>query len=145
MDAEAIDSEAADPGTVDAGGSGATWLTRVEADRTARWAMWVAWPLGVLTIVVIGRDQWFARDDWAFIFTRQRMREVGGLDEMLLAPQDGHWMTWPILVFRVAARRVRHRLVPAVPGRAVGDACRRGRAGAGVDGAARRVGLDDRR
>ncbi len=96
-----MDSEAADPGTVDAGGSGATWLARAEADRTARWAMWVAWPLGVLTIVIIGRDQWFARDDWAFIFTRQRMREVGGLDEMLLAPQDGHWMTWPILVFRV--------------------------------------------
>jgi len=42
VDAEAIDSEAADPGTVHAGGSGATWLARAEADRTARWAMWVA-------------------------------------------------------------------------------------------------------
>lgn len=76
-------------------------LARVESDSAARWAMWAAWPLGVLVIVVIARDQWFVRDDWAFIFTRQRIRDAGGLDDMLLLPQDGHWMTWPILVFRL--------------------------------------------
>jgi hypothetical protein len=77
------------------------WIGRAESDATARRAMWIAWPLGILIVVVIGRHQWFIRDDWAFILTRQRMREVNGIDSMLLAPQDGHWMTWPILVFRL--------------------------------------------
>ncbi len=76
-------------------------VARIESDRSARLAMWIAWPLGILTIVWIGRDQWFIRDDWAFILTRQRIYEVRGLDGLLLEPQDGHWMTWPILVFRL--------------------------------------------
>jgi hypothetical protein len=76
-------------------------LERIESDRSARLAMWIAWPLGILTLVWIGRDQWFVRDDWAFILTRQRIYEVRGLDALLLEPQDGHWMTWPILVFRL--------------------------------------------
>ena len=63
--------------------------------------MWVAWPIGILLLAWIARDQWFVRDDWAFIFTRQRLYEVRGLDDLLLEPQDGHWMTWPILVFRM--------------------------------------------
>jgi hypothetical protein len=78
-----------------------TWTARVESDDTARRAMWIAWPIGVLIVIVIGRHQWFVRDDWAFIFTRQRIREINGIDSMLLAPQDGHWMTWPILTFRL--------------------------------------------
>jgi hypothetical protein len=78
----------------------ATWVSRVESDSAARWTMWVAWPIGVLIVMFIGRNQWFARDDWAFIFTRQRLHETAGLDAMLFGPQDGHWMTWPILVFR---------------------------------------------
>jgi hypothetical protein len=84
---------------IDAGGT-ASWLGRAESDAAARWTMWVAWPLGLLVVIVISRNQWFARDDWAFIFTRERLRERAGLDAMLLTPQDGHWMTWPILVFR---------------------------------------------
>lgn len=80
--------------------AGETWVTRVESDAAARWTMWVAWPIGVLIVVVIGRNQWFARDDWAFLFTRERVHETAGLDTMLMAPQDGHWMMWPILVFR---------------------------------------------
>jgi len=76
------------------------WVARVESDSTARWTMWVAWPLGVLIVMVIGRNQWFARDDWAFLFTRERMHETAGIDTMLMEPQDGHWMLWPILVFR---------------------------------------------
>src|SRR4051794_13801307 len=62
--------------------------------------MWVAWPIGVVVIAVISRHQWFARDDWAFLFTRGRLHETAGLDTMLMEPQDGHWMMWPILVFR---------------------------------------------
>jgi hypothetical protein len=84
----------------EASSGGSSWVTRVESDSAARWTMWVAWPIGVLIVMVIARDQWFARDDWAFIFTRQRLHDAAGLDAMLLEPQDGHWMTWPILVFR---------------------------------------------
>jgi hypothetical protein len=81
-------------------GSYETLVARVESDSAARWAMWVAWPIGVLIVVVIARDNWFARDDWAFLFTRERLHETAGLDAMLFEPQDGHWMMWPILVFR---------------------------------------------
>lgn len=61
--------------------------------------MWFVWPVGLAVLFWVGRDQWFVRDDWAFVFSRQRFRETGGLDSMLLYPQDGHWMTWPILTF----------------------------------------------
>lgn len=75
-------------------------FARVEAnDALARRAMWLMWPLGVLILVWFGRQQWFLIDDWAFLFTRQRIREAAGVDDMLLVPQDGHWMTWPLLVF----------------------------------------------
>jgi hypothetical protein len=77
-----------------------SWVDRVESDSAARWTMWVAWPIGVLVVVVISRNQWFARDDWAFLFTRERLQEAAGVDSMLMTPQDGHWMMWPILVFR---------------------------------------------
>ncbi|HZB40152.1 MAG TPA: hypothetical protein VE487_04260 [Ilumatobacter sp.] len=83
-----------------------SWVSRVESDSAARWTMWFAWPIGVLVLMVIARDQWFARDDWAFILTRERLHETAGLDAMLLEPQDGHWMTWPILVFRALDRIV---------------------------------------
>jgi len=84
----------------DAQPDGPAWVARVESDAAARWTMWVAWPVGVLILMVIGRNQWFARDDWAFLFTRGRLHQTAGLDAMLMEPQDGHWMMWPILVFR---------------------------------------------
>ena len=74
-------------------------LDRIDRDDVARVAMWLVWPFGIAVLVWAGRDQWFIRDDWAFLFSRDRFREVGGLDTMLLEPQDGHWMTWPILTF----------------------------------------------
>ena len=40
--------------------------------------MWIAWPIGVLIVMVIGRNQWFARDDWAFLFTRAAAARDGG-------------------------------------------------------------------
>lgn len=72
---------------------------RVDRDDVARAAMWFVWPFGMAVLFWAGRDQWFIRDDWAFLFSRDRLRETGGLDQMLLFPQDGHWMTWPILTF----------------------------------------------
>jgi hypothetical protein len=74
-------------------------LDRIDRDDVARAAMWLVWPFGIAVLFWVGRDQWFVRDDWAFLFSRRRFREVGGLDTMLLQPQDGHWMTWPILTF----------------------------------------------
>lgn len=74
-------------------------LDRIDRDEVARAAMWLVWPFGIAVLFWVGRDQWFIRDDWAFLFSRDRFREVGGLDTMLLQPQDGHWMTWPILTF----------------------------------------------
>ena len=72
---------------------------RVDRDDVARRAEWFVWPVGLVLLVWAGRHQWFVRDDWAFLFTRDRFRETNGLQTMLLYPQDGHWMTWPILTF----------------------------------------------
>jgi hypothetical protein len=74
-------------------------VERVDRDIVARRAMWLVWPFGFAVFLWVGRNQWFIRDDWAFLFSRDRYRETGGLDTMLLLPQDGHWMTWPILTF----------------------------------------------
>ena len=72
----------------------------VDRDRTAQLAGWAVWPLGLFAMIVVGRTQWFARDDWAFLFTRRVIGNGLGIDDMLLLPQDGHWMMWPLLVFR---------------------------------------------
>jgi hypothetical protein len=75
-------------------------LTRLDADQSARRAMWLVWPFGVLVIAIVGRRQWFIADDWAFLLAREHLRVGAGLDDMLMLPQDGHWMMWPLLVFR---------------------------------------------
>ena len=54
----------------------------------------------LFVLYIVGRDQWFIRDDWAFIFTREKVHRALGLDDMLFMAQDGHWMTGPILIFR---------------------------------------------
>jgi hypothetical protein len=74
-------------------------MARADRDDVARRVGWAVWPVGLALLVWVGRDQWFLRDDWAFLFSRSRLRETAGLDSMLLYPQDGHWMTWPIVVF----------------------------------------------
>ncbi len=66
--------------------------------KRCRTAIWVT---GVLLIAIVARRAWFLRDDWAFLLTRDKMRVVGGVDDMLFAPQDGHWMTFPLIVFRI--------------------------------------------
>jgi hypothetical protein len=76
---------------------GAVWAA---SDDGARWAFGALLAGSVLLLYVVGRNQWFIRDDWAFIFTRERMHQVSGLDAMLFTAQDGHWMTVPILIFR---------------------------------------------
>jgi hypothetical protein len=76
---------------------GAAWAA---SDDGARWTFGVLLAGSVLVLYVVGRNQWFIRDDWAFIFTRERVHQGSGLDAMLFAAQDGHWMTIPILIFR---------------------------------------------
>jgi hypothetical protein len=70
-------------------------------EEGARWAFRVLLVCAAIALVVVGRHQWFIRDDWAFIFTRERLHQSGGLDDMLFVAQDGHWMTIPIIVYRV--------------------------------------------
>ncbi len=98
--AETVDAarEHAATGRIYSGASAA--LRWVDRDRTAQLAGWAVWPLGLFAMIFVGRDQWFARDDWAFLFTRRVIGNGLGIDDMLLLPQDGHWMTWPLLVFR---------------------------------------------
>jgi hypothetical protein len=57
--------------------------------------------LGVAVAIFwyIGRNQWFIRDDWAFVLTRRAMREQLGVGDWLFTAQDGHWMTPPLLVY----------------------------------------------
>ncbi len=83
-----------------ASGAFSSAITWVDRDQTARLAGWAVWPLGLMVLIFVGRDQWFARDDWAFLVTRRVIGNGLGVDDMLLLPQDGHWMMWPLLVFR---------------------------------------------
>lgn len=76
-----------------------TWAW-VRTDVAAEWAFRVAVLLAVPVMYVVGRAQWFIRDDWAFILTRNLIREQVGWQEWLLLPTAGHWMTAPLLVYR---------------------------------------------
>lgn len=75
----------------------ATWAG---SDAGATWAWRVALVLAVPIFYFVGRHQWFNRDDWAYLLTREQMRASHGWDEWLFVPQDGHWLTLSILVFK---------------------------------------------
>ncbi len=47
--------------------------------------------LGAIALMVLGRDQWFSYDDWAFLHPTVDW----------WAGHEGHWSTWPILFFQV--------------------------------------------
>ena len=71
-----------------------------DSDDGARWAFRAIIAGSVVVLYLVGRHQWFVRDDWAFVFTREKLHQALGLDTMLFMAQDGHWMTGPILIFR---------------------------------------------
>ncbi len=71
------------------------------SDDGAKWAFRAILAGSVIVLYVVGRNQWFIRDDWAFIFSRERLHQTNGLDDMLFVAQDGHWMTIPIIVYRI--------------------------------------------
>lgn len=77
---------------------GAAWA---RSDEGARWGFRAALVVSVILLYIVGRHQWFIRDDWQFVFTRERIHRTAGLDDMLFVAQDGHWMTLPIIVYRV--------------------------------------------
>ncbi len=76
---------------------GVAWAT---SDAGARWAFRAVLACSVVVLYLVGRNQWFIRDDWAFTFTREKVHQVSGLDAMLFQAQDGHWMTVPIVIWR---------------------------------------------
>ena len=76
------------------------WLAAARSPDGAKWAFRIAVGVSIVIYFVVGRRQWFIRDDWAFIISRNVLRNQFGLDEWLLTAQDGHWMTPPILIYR---------------------------------------------
>ena len=80
------------------GRSAVRWAASAEGATWAFRLMLVA-SLGVYWVV--GRRQWFIRDDWAFILSRPQWRAERGNDVWLLTAHDGHWMTPPLLVYRL--------------------------------------------
>jgi hypothetical protein len=77
---------------------GAAWAA---SDEGARWAFRIVLIVSVVVLYLVGRNQWFIRDDWAFVFTREKVHQASGLDDMLFMAQDGHWMTIPIIIYRI--------------------------------------------
>jgi len=72
----------------------------MRTDRAAALSFGVAIGLSLVVFWVVGRYQWFIRDDWAFVLTRARVQTLFGFDDALLTPQDGHLMAVPVLSYR---------------------------------------------
>ncbi|MCU1360198.1 MAG: hypothetical protein JWN99_1487 [Ilumatobacteraceae bacterium] len=76
----------------------ATWLT---TDRGARRAFLAAIVVALAVWYVVGRQQWFIRDDWMLLITRENMQRDSGWQRALFQPGAGHWLTVPVLVYRM--------------------------------------------
>jgi hypothetical protein len=72
---------------------------RLADDQWARRGFLAAVAAAIPVWLVIGRNQWFVRDDWGFVLVRERMLNDFGMDEWLLIPQDGHLMAPPIIIY----------------------------------------------
>ncbi len=75
-------------------------LDRARSDWGADWAFRAMLVISVPVFYVVGRQQWFIRDDWAFLLSRNTLRQTQGNAAWLLTAQDGHWMTPPLLMYR---------------------------------------------
>ena len=78
---------------------------RLSSASGASWAFRAALVGAFVVYVAVGRNQWFTRDDWAAVITRERVLDTQGWQNWLFDPQDGHWLTVPFLIF-AAVRRV---------------------------------------
>jgi hypothetical protein len=72
------------------------WLA---SDDGARWAFLAMLPVTIVVFYVVGRHQWFTRDDWGYVLTLEGVLKQQGWQHWLFSAQDGHWLTVPILVF----------------------------------------------
>ena len=76
---------------------GVAWA---RTERGATWAFRAILAFSVVVYAFIGRRQWFVRDDWGWVVSRNSIRQAQGWQEWLFSGQDGHWMTAPILIWR---------------------------------------------
>jgi hypothetical protein len=74
------------------------WCT---TDEGAKWAFRVVLLLAIPIYFIIGRHQWFTRDDWALVLTRETIRRNNGWQSWLFVAQDGHWLALPTLIYHV--------------------------------------------
>ncbi|MEO6126294.1 MAG: hypothetical protein ABIR32_21555 [Ilumatobacteraceae bacterium] len=77
---------------------------RLATASTATWVFRLALVGAVLAYYAVGRQQWFTRDDWASVISRERVLETQGWQHWLFDPQDGHWLTIPFLIFAATRR-----------------------------------------
>ena len=96
-------SVVADGGAWLATDCGAPPPLRGAATAARGWAFWIAFACSLVVLYVGGRHQWFIRDDWALLLTRQDLLRDHGVAEWLFQPQDGHWLTVPAILFRALA------------------------------------------
>lgn len=76
----------------------------VRSEAGARWAFRAALVVAIGIYAFVGRHQWFTRDDWASLITREAAHRTKGLGNFLFKPQDGHWMTVPVVVYDTTRR-----------------------------------------
>ncbi len=81
-------------------GRAPTWLLR---RRSAHVYSALAVVGGVALFIAVNHGQWFVRDDWAFVSTRDHQRRDGGWD-WLLEPQNGHFMAVPVALLALVDR-----------------------------------------
>jgi hypothetical protein len=72
-----------------------------ERDVSRRWFIGLLLALGAALPLLLwwGRDQWFFFDEWEFLVNR-RAGDVSSLFE----PHNGHWMTVPLILYRINDR-----------------------------------------
>jgi hypothetical protein len=71
------------------------------SDEGAKWTFRLMVAMTIPVFYVIGRHQWFTRDDWALLLTRETIRRNNGWEAWLFVAQDGHWLAIPTLIFHV--------------------------------------------
>ncbi len=74
------------------------WLA---SDHGARWTFLAMLPLTIAVFFVVGRHQWFTRDDWGYVLTLEGVLKEQGWQQWLFGAQEGHWISVPILTFHV--------------------------------------------
>ena len=71
----------------------------VRSDATARAAFVCAVVGSLVVYYIVGRHQWFVRDDWDYVLGRDDTLLHSGWRHWLLDPQAGHWLTVPVVLF----------------------------------------------